>query len=335
MQSTYRNTACLKLGLKGKMKGVGVLLGLCASLSLSACGGGGGSAGGNATVATGIITSQVGLVEVSSASKASIDVSWLPASDGVTPANQVIYKVYASTAATLIPSKATLKFQGRGISSTHITGLTAATRYTVMVTASTPTGYKSVSSSLQVKTSSLTPQVNPTAAVIHPTISQTINISPYQMTLASTAPKPKVGGFIVNAKNKGILRKVVKITTNPAGQTVVQTQAASLNEVVNAVNFSSSVKLQAVPLGTPSPAVGVLASSNGVGTNSKWAWANTGFSLSSIPSKPNVGSIGLAAGAVGGTSQKNINMALLNSKWVNLRILTLIHEGVSDDAEII
>jgi hypothetical protein len=95
---------------------------------LVACGGGGGSSSPtvNPSVSNGtaVVTSMVGLVEVSSMQKGKISASWLPASDDAATAAGITYELHlASGVEDFTPGSNTLKFSGKALS-TIVDGLT-------------------------------------------------------------------------------------------------------------------------------------------------------------------------------------------------------------------
>ncbi len=278
------------------------LLAAAALTVLSACGGGGGGGSGNNSVGnTG--PSQVGLVEVSSAGSSSIDVSWLPAVDSTTPASAIKYQVHASTDLTYVPSSTTLKVEGIGILSVRLTGLQAATRYTIVLVATNASGQSTVSSPLTVTTSALNSETILGVIVATPTDAQVAAVVSNQVTLTADAAIPQVGQFLASSQGDGFLRKVTQVTT-VSGQTVLQTQPASLNQVVNNVEISSAFNMTSVPAEVAPTQAGVIVTSlSGQNGAAEWQWPQTRFRMSSVPVKRNAGNaqsalqIGVATGS--------------------------------------
>lgn len=246
-------------------------------LLLQACGGGGGGSSGSAPATA------VSLVEVSSAGSSSMDVSWLPATNSATPADQMKYEVHASTDTTYTPGPATLKSMLTGQVSTRLTGLLAGTKYTVIVVAVDAAGQRVNSTPLTATTSTLPSETIPGVKVSMPTDAQVQSIEPNQITLSSSAETPTVGQFIAGTAGDGFLRKVTGVSTT-AGQTVVTTQPASLNQVVSHAEISSAFKLGAVPTETAMTAVGVaIDPATTQKSVADWQWSQTRFRLSSAP----------------------------------------------------
>lgn len=254
---------------------------LLALLGLAACGGGGGGGGGSATGSA--TPSQVALVDVSTAGSTSIDVSWFPVTDSVTPASAMKYQVHASTNPAYTPGSATLKTEVTGNSSAHLTGLQASTSYTIMVVAVDASGNSSTSFPSTVTTSALDNQTIPGVVVTTPTAIQITAVSGDQVTLAAGAIAPEAGQFIVSTNGDGFLRQVTSVSTVD-GQTVVQTQLASLNQVASVVEISSVFSLVSVPAGATQAGIVVNPSSSPSGAT-EWQWPQTNFRLSSAPVK--------------------------------------------------
>ena len=73
-------------------------------------------------------------------------------SDDTTPANQLTYEVHLAEGGDFSPSASTLKFSGKNVLSTQLTGLKAATSYSVKLVAVDAQGAKTVSAVKSVTT---------------------------------------------------------------------------------------------------------------------------------------------------------------------------------------
>ncbi|MCB1659845.1 MAG: DUF1566 domain-containing protein, partial [Pseudomonadales bacterium] len=92
------------------------------------------------------------LGNVTAASQTAVNVAWTAASDDTTPANQLTYEVHLAEGGDFSPSASTLKFSGKNVLSTQLTGLKAATSYSVKLVVVDAQGAKTVSSSKSVTT---------------------------------------------------------------------------------------------------------------------------------------------------------------------------------------
>jgi hypothetical protein len=220
------------------------------------------------------------------------------------------YQVHASTDLTFTPSSATLKAEGTGILSARLTGLTAATRYTVVLVAIDAAGNSTVSSPLTVTTSTLNSETIPGVVVATPTDVQVAAVAGNQVTLTADAAAPQVGQFIASTSGDGFLRQVTQVGT-VSGQTVVQTQPASLNQVANTVEISSAFVLTSVPTEVAPTQAGVAVKpSSGQKGATEWQWPQTKFRLTSAPVKRNTGNAqGPLQMGVASTGSDNIDVS--------------------------
>ena len=291
---------------------------LLASFVLVSCGGGGGGGGNNSGGNN--APSQVALVEVSSAGSSSIDVSWLPAVDCTTLASSMKYQVHASTELIYTPSSTTLKAEGTGILSVRLTGLLAATRYTITLVAINASGQSTVSTPLTVTTSSLNSETIPGVVIATPTDIQVAAVTANQVTLTADAAVPQVGQLIASTQGDGFLRQVTQVST-VAGQTVVQTQPASLNQAVNNVEISSAFNMTSVPAEAAPVQAGIIVkpSTSQKGTT-EWKWPQTNFRMSSAPVNRNT-QAALQMGLVTGTGNMDVSTQTVSSvgSWATFK----------------
>lgn len=85
------------------------------------------------------------LGNVTAASQTAVNVAWTVASDDTTSANQLTYEVHLAEGGDFSPSASTLKFSGKNVLSTQLTGLKAATSYSVKLVVVDAQGAKTVS----------------------------------------------------------------------------------------------------------------------------------------------------------------------------------------------
>ena len=100
----------------------------------------------------------VALSSVAAASQTAVDVVWTATNDDTTPANQLTYEVHLAEGGDFSPTASTLKFSGKNVLSTQLTGLKAATSYSVKLVVVDAQGAKTVSTVKSVTTSNTTAQ---------------------------------------------------------------------------------------------------------------------------------------------------------------------------------
>lgn len=200
------------------------------------------------------------LVEVSAIDKDSVQVSWLPVDDGVTPGDQVNYEIHLSQTEDFLPSSITLKHQQAGIQSAQIDGLTPGATYYARMLVSTSAGLTSQSRQhrilLPAKDAVRTAQVvvELSAGTVH-------SVAVDSVVLVSGTTAPQVGDLITS-NDPALLRRITAVTTNGDGSITLQTAAASLGEVYQNIEISSSIALAGVPP-TSSPASLAYLQKNG------------------------------------------------------------------------
>jgi hypothetical protein len=253
---------------------------------LQACGGGGGGDSTPAPVANTAPTN-VSLVEVSSAGSTVVTASWLPATDDSTTAANLNYEIHASTDPNFVPSASTLKLKGANLASARIDGLLPSTQYTLKLVVLDKDGLKTVSNSLQVTTSSTPSEQVAGVTVKTMTAGQTLAMTDTSLTLAAGAPVPNVGEFVASAEGDGYLRKVVAVNVVD-GKTVLTTEQAALNEVLQKAELSSSFKIKSVPVevaATPTQAGLMRVNDVTQPDHANFDWGNTGFKLNTTTYK--------------------------------------------------
>ncbi|MDP2904057.1 MAG: fibronectin type III domain-containing protein, partial [Methylovulum sp.] len=173
------------------------------------------------------------LVEVSSIEKTTLTISWLPTSDDNTAHEDLVYRVYLSKKADFLPDKASLTQEKAGAMSANLTGLTPATTYYVVVTATDEDGNVSWSNRLEGKTAAFNPKR--TAVQVHELPAN---------QFAKSAQRFKAGDYLVSRENGGMLRK---IDTASRARQSTPAQHGALNELFSELAFSSTIKLPDLP----------------------------------------------------------------------------------------
>lgn len=182
------------------------------------------------------------LVGATSAAADQLTVEWIPAADDFTPADKMKYEIHLSITDGFEPGAGTRKTTVTGKTYATLTGLTAQTRYCVMLVAVDRGGNRSWSNQLSATTSA--------AAAVHtddevhiqeadhaPQVTETtVTYSPRDTTV------PEVGEFISSVEGDGYLRKAAHVSRQD-GRIVVQTEPASLAEIYEDLEFSTQIRM--------------------------------------------------------------------------------------------
>lgn len=258
----------------------------------------------------------VNIMEISSISKDDVTINWLPAQDDNTPSSQIRYELHASDKADFTLDEKNKIYSVVGKYSAVIENkLTGGKSYYVRLVATDKDGNKTISEPMSVKVSDKDPVVKPVTSVPNnPTIPKPAdpnapNISPIknvvavpvdkvsqtkvtatQITLPKQTEIPQNGGFIVSADvEKPYLRKVVSSEVNKAtGETVVKTERASLNEVIEETSISSAFKMSALPKEVETGLQTGLIQLNKKGENSfEWQSDNYSYTAGTVDNNQN------------------------------------------------
>ena len=97
----------------------------------------------------------VALATVQAISSTGVNASWGAASDDTTAASQLTYELHMAEGGDFSPSASSLKFSGKNVFMTPVTGLKAATTYTVKLVAIDAQGLRSSSSGVSVTTQNI------------------------------------------------------------------------------------------------------------------------------------------------------------------------------------
>ena len=176
----------------------------------------------------------VRLVSVSSADIDQITVDWFPAQDDKTLHQDMMYQVHVSLKKKFIPNSSTLRYQGKDIVTTTITGLSANSRYTIMVTATDEDGNTSWSNRLKTKT--VAKSAKRTNKKVRIPKSFTVGKNKTEIILPATEPVPEQGDYFVSEQGNGYLKKITAVTQQN-GQTHVQMEQAALTDIFESVEF--------------------------------------------------------------------------------------------------
>ena len=260
------------------------------AIVLSGCGGGGGDSGGNPVAASVVAPNGVRIVEASSTSTTSITVSWLAVSDDTTPAADIRYELHASTDPVFTPATSTLKFSGKGQYTAQINGLSANTQYTVRLVAIDGQGNAAPSNAYTVTTATVDPTLRSDATVYPISESLPVIVDSNSVTLPTAqAAAVQVGQFIAGSTADGYLREVIGLSTQGTN-TILQTQPASVNNVLENFQVSSRISMEAMPDSTSTQQAAVAASLARplatAQTNYTMAWPQSGLRMSSTDAAP-------------------------------------------------
>jgi len=276
------------------------VLTLSAAVLVACGGGGGGSSPAEVPNANNLAPANVKLLEVSSAAVGQITASWLPATDDATPAGNLMYQLHASTDAAFTPSSSTKLFEGQAIYQAVVkSGLTAGAKYTVKLVVVDGQGASTSSDGFNVTVSDTAVTLVAGAKVTPLAASQVANVNGNQVTLQAGAAAVQVGQFIANASGEtgsGFLKKVESVTTS-AGNTVLQTRNASINEVISDVKISSSFKLASLPkeIGAAAQQAGLVQAPGNASTGlQNLVWPQSGYRYQ-VPTGTASASTGLPA----------------------------------------
>ncbi len=216
---------------------------------------------------------QVNLISVSSSNTDRIQVDWMPANDAQTSHDAIRYFVHVSQQSDFQPDATTLAYQATGAVSANILGLQADTEYYVIVVAQDEHGLESWSNRLSVKTVETAAVQNTTPIQVN-LAEQITAITDNQITYTADAPVPEIGELLVSSSGDGYVKKVVSVTQDNS-QTIVQTEPASFAELFEDVEFSTTVKMDAVPEADNSSGVSRRSSNN----QHEMQWLDSGLTL--------------------------------------------------------
>lgn len=160
---------------------------LAAALLLAACGSGSSSnEGSGSSSPENTSPVNVVLLEASSPIVGGLSVRWPEASDNTTAAADLQYQVHASASPDFVPDSSTLVFEGRGVGSANVTGLTPGAQYAVRLVVIDRDGARTVGSPLLVRISSLQTVSEPPIGVINFTPTHPGQLEPVGLWVSNT-----------------------------------------------------------------------------------------------------------------------------------------------------
>lgn len=186
------------------------------------------------------------LIEASANDSQSISVSWLPMDDGVTPGDQVTYDIHLSETNDFVPDDDTRKHRQAGIQSALISGLTPDALYYVKMLAYDGFGRQTGSRQFRIQMPAIDPDQNSSTSITELVDGALQHITESGLELSPGTAAPAVGSIIADQES-ALLRRVTGVTTASDGTVQVQTEQASINEVYDRIQVSSSVALASVP----------------------------------------------------------------------------------------
>jgi hypothetical protein len=183
------------------------------------------------------------LVAATSADSDALTVEWIPASDNLTPADQMKYDIHLSTTEGFKPTPGTRKKTVTGIDYDTVTGLLAQTKYYIMIVAINGDGNTSWSNQLAATTAASAAVRTAIAAHVQdaanaPRVTETtITYTPTDDTV------PEIGDIIISTEGDGYHRKAVNVSRQD-GNIVVETEAASLSQTYENLEFTTLVRME-------------------------------------------------------------------------------------------
>ena len=215
----------------------------------------------------------VKLISVSSGNSDSLTADWLPSEDTQTPHAQMRYTLHVSTDEGFEPSAATTKGSVTGKETLTVSGLQPDTQYFALIAATDTDGHESWSNRLPARTVA-TAAVRTSAVVEEQEQDQNPVVTPETVSYAAEQI-PATGEYLASGEGEGYLRKVVS-ATSANGVVTAQTEPASLNEVLDTFEVSTTVKIARVPEGNALMEMAADGSSVPVRTH---RWSKSGLTL--------------------------------------------------------
>lgn len=184
------------------------------------------------------------LVGLSSEDPGSLIVEWLPGTDSQGDDADLRYEVHASTERGFEPDSATLQQELEGEVSARLSGFDLGETYQVLIITEDSQGKSGSSNRLHGMTNSLAPTVRSNASFKTIAESDQPVLEDESLSIDGAEPAPETGTILVSGDDEGFLRRVVSSTTEN-GRHIVQTEAASLDEIFEELEINTSVRLAA------------------------------------------------------------------------------------------
>lgn len=211
------------------------------------------------------------ILSVNSFSPERIQLTWLPATDNSSNADDLVYAVHASATENFSPSSANLQRQITGETTTDLDGLQTATTYFIKIIAIDEAGNRSAASdqasrSTAAKPMRLKSQPFSSAESLNlPAPSVDADGTTYRYANSGNSQLPAVDSLLfgLDATGGGYLRRILTVTENGA-EIIVTTGDASLSEIIDEGELNMAVTLRdiegtAAALGSSSPTIPAIA----------------------------------------------------------------------------
>jgi len=223
------------------------------------------------------------LVSVVSTDTDKITLDWLPGIDDKTEHENLIYTIHITEEDGFKPDNSNQILSLTGQVTASVENLNPGTKYYVRLVAKDADGLSAWSNIMPVQTVSSAPKRTATKVVV-PQTSQVTLVSENSITFKKDSTEiPEVGEILVSQEGNGYLRKVTEITQDN-GTVTAKTESASLNEVFEELEFSTTVKMESIEDVATSPSKSIAKRKGGLsGRSSSKAkevhWPDSGLTL--------------------------------------------------------
>ena len=185
-----------------------------------------------------------------------IRAAWIAATDNIDSADEITYKIYASTIDNFVPDSATLINSYVGQSSADLTGFNAGTEYFFKIIAIDSSGNTSDDSEVaSVSTPLSSPKRSNTIVNTQEELNlespDSLNGDTLVFQTGSDSQAPSIGSILIGQDVDGnSYLKKVKSVSRDANEIQVLTEQASLSEVFDSASISSELVLRSSQLST-------------------------------------------------------------------------------------
>ncbi len=212
----------------------------------------GGGGGGGATDTT--TPTFDGIAALVSTDRNQASVSWMPAEDDVTSAEDIAYDVHYATTTGFTASESNKFNTFTNVTSCTVTGLQADTTYYILVAAKDEAGNTTSSSERSVKTSDVAVAYTGTPYSTAESLNlpvPSISDNTYTFTKSTGSTAPEIGSVLVGEDSDGkiFLRRVDSVTES-SDSIVVGTSVGALSDIIDTSSISSSITLNDPDMGT-------------------------------------------------------------------------------------
>jgi len=228
-----------------------VIMVIFIAFAFIACGGGDDKDENTNTANTDVTPPQFdGISMITASNSDTVFLSWLPATDNVTRSKDLLYRVYYSLTPDFDTAKATMYAEKRGETEITVSGLSAGTGYSFLVTAQDQAGNSNTNKIYKSAATAKTPSVirnsvslidTQKKALSAPTADQATGTYEFATTDKNA---PQTGQHIVgkDSSGNGFLRKVGSVRQE-GGKTVAETSQASLSDIFQTMRLDSNTTL--------------------------------------------------------------------------------------------